>query len=93
MNIFRVLAVGLIKFRSAWRRFLMLLLRPAFRKYGRHLIFNPSDHFNFENIEVGDDVSIGAGAVLLATQSKIIFGNKVMLGPNVTIVGGDQKCC
>lgn len=91
MILFKVLALGLVKARSAWRRFLMLLLRSAFRGHGRRLIFNPNDHFTFENIEVGDDVSIGSGAMLLATESKIIFGNKVMLGPNVTIVGGNHN--
>jgi acetyltransferase-like isoleucine patch superfamily enzyme len=69
----------------------MLLLRPAFHRYGNHFIFDPNDHFNFNNIEVGNDVSIGYGAVLLASESKIIIGNKVMFGPNVTVVGGDHN--
>jgi acetyltransferase-like isoleucine patch superfamily enzyme len=66
----------------------MLLLRSAFRRHGKHFIFDPRDDFSFRNIEVGDDVSIGRGAELLAAKSKIIIGNKVMFGPKVTIIGG-----
>ena len=91
MSLPKIMAYGLDKFRRAWRRLLMLLMRPAFSKHGRNLIFDPNDHFNYENIEVGDDVSIGTGAMLLATESRIVMGNKVMLGPKVTIVGGNHN--
>lgn len=69
----------------------MLVLRSAFRSHGRHFIFDPDGHYTFGNIEVGNDVSIGTGAVLLASESKIMVGNKVMFGPNVTVVGGNHN--
>jgi acetyltransferase-like isoleucine patch superfamily enzyme len=69
----------------------MILVRPAFRRYGRHFIFDPYDHFSFENIEVGSDVSLGSGAVLMAANSRICIGNKVMFGPNVTVVAGNHN--
>ena len=69
----------------------MLLLRPAFRRYGRRFIFDPDGHYTFGHIEVGDDVSIGAGAVMLATRSRIIVGSKVMFGPHVMIIGGNHN--
>jgi acetyltransferase-like isoleucine patch superfamily enzyme len=69
----------------------MLLLRPAFSKYGNHFIFDPQDEFTFKNIEVGNDVLIGNGAILVASESKIKIGNKVMFGPNVTIIGGNHN--
>jgi acetyltransferase-like isoleucine patch superfamily enzyme len=68
-----------------------LLLRPAFGRCGRNFIFDPNDHFNHENIEVGNDVSFGSGAVLMATESRILIGNKVLFGPNVTVVGGNHN--
>lgn len=77
--------------RRLWRRFKMLILRPAFRRHGTHFIFDPDDHFNYGNIEVGNDVSIGSGAVFLVSDSRLIIGNKVMFGPNVTIIGGDHN--
>ena len=69
----------------------MLLLRPAFHGYGKNFLFDPYGYYTFNNIEVGDDVSIGDGAMLMATESKIIIGNKVMFGPNVTVIGGNHN--
>lgn len=69
----------------------MLVLRPAFSRHGRHFIFDPDGYYNFVNVEVGDDVSIGDGAVFLCSDSKIIIGNKVMFGPQVTVIGGDHN--
>jgi len=91
MNLLKYFSRGLILIRLVWRRFGMILLRPAFRKCGKRVLFDPADHFNFENVELGDYVSIGKGATFLATESRIILGNKVLLGPNVTIIGGNHN--
>jgi acetyltransferase-like isoleucine patch superfamily enzyme len=91
MIILRFLAESLLFLQRIVRKSTAFLLRPAFGHYGEHFIFDPRDHFTFKNIEVGDDVSIGYGAVFMATQSKILIGNKVMFGPNVTIVGGNHN--
>ena len=69
----------------------MLFLRPAFQCYGKHFRFDPDGYYTFEHIKVGDDVSLGTGAILLATESRIIIGNKVMFGPNVIVVGGNHN--
>ncbi len=58
---------------------------------GKNFVFDPDGEYSFHNIEVGDDVFIGPGAVLSATESKISISNKVMFGPNVTIMGGDHN--
>jgi acetyltransferase-like isoleucine patch superfamily enzyme len=87
----KLFAKSLLFIRRSWREILMRLLRPAFGRYGRNFIFGPHDHFNFENIEVGDDVSLGSGAVLMASESRILIGDKVMFGPNVTVVGGNHN--
>jgi acetyltransferase-like isoleucine patch superfamily enzyme len=81
----------LILWRLGRRRMRMLLLRPAFRRYGRRFIFDPDGHYTFGHIEVGDDVSIGDGALMLATRSRIIVGSKVMFGPRVMIIGGNHN--
>ena len=73
------------------RRFKMIMIRPLFKKYGRNFIFDSNGQFSYQTIEVGDDVFIGSGANFSATESKIIIGNKVMFGPNVTIMGGDHN--
>lgn len=66
-------------------------MRHAFRQCGKNVIFDPRGHYTFSSITIGDDVFIGKGAVLIATESELIIGSKVMLGPCVTIVGGDHN--
>jgi acetyltransferase-like isoleucine patch superfamily enzyme len=80
-----------ILFGKVFQRGKMLILRSAFSKHGRHFIFDPNGYYSFENIQVGNDVSIGDGAMFLCSESRIIIGNKVMFGPNVTIIGGDHN--
>jgi acetyltransferase-like isoleucine patch superfamily enzyme len=87
----RPLAVSLIFCGRVWRRLKMILLRSAFKKHGRHFIFDPAGDYTFETIQVGDDVTLGVGVLLLASESRIIIGNKVMFGPKVTIIGGDHN--
>lgn len=73
------------------KRIKMLLIRPAFKSYGSNFIFDPYSSYSYKNIEVGDDVFIGEGAHFSATESYINIGNKVMFGPNVTLVTGDHN--
>ena len=81
----------LIMWRRVWSRLKMVLLRPAFRRAGRHFIFDPEGHYTFENVEVGDDVTISHDCLFLATRSRIVIGNKAMIGPGVMIIGGNHN--
>lgn len=73
------------------RRLLMYLLTPLFKNHGKNFLFDPFGSYSYKTISVGDDVSFGIGATLWATESSITIGNKVMFGPNVTIMGGDHN--
>lgn len=42
-------------------------------------------------IELGNNVSIGPRAVLYAVYKRIIIGDNVLFGPNVTLVNGDHN--
>jgi len=42
-------------------------------------------------IYIGDDVSIGVGSILQSTGSKIVLGNHIMFGPNVSVHGGNHR--
>jgi acetyltransferase-like isoleucine patch superfamily enzyme len=77
--------------RKVVRRLKMLMLRPLFKKHGNNFIFDPNGSYSFATIEVGNNVFLGTGAVLNASASGIKIGNKVMFGPNVTIMGGDHN--
>ena len=73
------------------KRLLMYCYRPLFKSHGTNFVFDPYGQYSFETIEIGNDVFIGNGACLMASKSAIILGNKIMFGPNVTIMGGDHN--
>ena len=69
----------------------MYLFKTRFNSVGSNVIFNPFDQIDYKNISVGNDVYIGGGATFAASESQIIIEDKVMFGPNVTIMGGDHN--
>lgn len=71
------------------RRLRMYLFRPLFSRIGRNVLFDPDGFYSFSTIEIGSDVFIGLRAHF--SGQRIIIGNKVMLGPNVYILGGDHQ--
>jgi acetyltransferase-like isoleucine patch superfamily enzyme len=77
--------------RRARKRMLMHSLKPMFRHHGRNFLFDPDDRFSYDTISVGDDVFVGSGAMFSASETTISIGNKVMFGPNVTLMGGDHN--
>ena len=44
-----------------------------------------------KNIKIGKNSSIGGRALILCTRAKLIIGNYVMIGPQVSIITGDHK--
>lgn len=72
-------------------RMRMILLRTLFENYGSNFRFDPNGTFSFPNISVGSDVYLGIRPILIAGNSKIRIGNKVMFGPEVVIVGGGHN--
>lgn len=73
------------------KRLKMIFLRSAFRNHGKNFIFDSDSVFTYSTISVGDDVYFGPRAILISSKSTIQFGNKIMLGPNVTMIGGDHN--
>lgn len=73
-----------------FRKILMIFFKKMFKSFGKNIIFNPFDFFSYNNIELGSDIFIGSGAHF-STIKKIKIGNKVLFGPNVTILGGDHN--
>jgi acetyltransferase-like isoleucine patch superfamily enzyme len=73
------------------RRALMAAYSPLFGSHGRNFWFDPDGQFSYQNIHVGDNVSLGVRAALMATRSKIVVGSNVMFGPEVAILGGNHR--
>jgi maltose O-acetyltransferase len=91
MNMGRMIAKIFDFFRRAMRRIRMYILRPLFGSYGKNFWFDPDGQYSFQNIYVGDDVSLGLRPTLIAALSSICIGNNVMFGPEVTIRGGNHR--
>ena len=71
-------------------RLKMFCFRRLFKSTGRNLIFTPSDVFSFSAISIGDDVFIGPGAHFSSLKG-IEIRDRVMFGPNVTMLGGNHN--
>lgn len=87
----RILALIFIYLQKVLHRIWIYLYRPLFKKCGKNVIFGMGCNFSYKNIIIGDDVFIGSGATFNSAISIVKIGNKVMFGPNVTIMGGDHR--
>lgn len=72
-------------------RLLARLYRYRFAHIGANFSFDPLGVYSYQNITVGDNVNLGYRPILIASQSHIVIGNYVMLGPQVTIRGGNHR--
>lgn len=91
MNIGRMIAKIFDYFRRALRKIRMYILRPLFGSYGKNFWFDPDGQYTFQNIYIGENVSLGLRPTLVAALSSIRIGNNVMFGPEVTIRGGNHR--
>ncbi len=91
MFIIRLIAQAMIYWYRGWRRVRMLILRSAFHRHGKDFYFDPDGYYTFNTIEVGDRVGINRHPVIMATRSRILIGNYVMIGYNVTMIGGNHN--
>lgn len=62
-----------------------------FARTGTNFHFDPDGTYTHGSIFVGDNVNLGMRPVLVASRSRILIGNNVMLGPQVTIRGGNHR--
>lgn len=72
-------------------RILVSALRKRFAKCPADFYFDPSGDYSFSQIEIGNNVKLGIRPMLIAPNSRIIIGNHVMFGPEVTIRGGNHR--
>lgn len=86
----KFLAKLFLLFAGCSRRFKRMILKNLFKSCGKNVKFDPSDSFSYANIKIGNNVYIGSGATFSSIK-EISIGNKVMFGPNVTIMGGDHN--
>lgn len=73
------------------RRLCMVAVKTLFKRCGSRVILHPFDTFSYGSIVIGNNVFIGRGAFFSASRSAITIGNSVMIGPRVTMMGGDHN--
>lgn len=70
---------------------LRALRRPLFAQCGRNVRFDPTAHYTYGGISVGDHCRLGDRGIMLASDSRIILGNHVMFGPEVALIAGNHN--
>ena len=78
------------------RLFYKLVLNPyklrLFKSVGKNVTIGENCRFNkYENITLGNYVSIGHNNFFMCTRAKIKIGNHVMFGPNVFMTTGGHR--
>jgi acetyltransferase-like isoleucine patch superfamily enzyme len=90
--IFRALSSFHLMLSKSYDRILMFFYRDQFASCGKNVVFYPTkSYFYYKTIEIGNNVYIGPGAMFLAADSAIKIADKVLFGPNVSIVGGNHS--
>ncbi|SEM42610.1 transferase hexapeptide (six repeat-containing protein) [Syntrophus gentianae] len=87
----RLLPLTHLYLRRIIDRVAMYIYMPLFATHGKNILFDPWGDYSFRNISIGNDVTLGTKPILLAAESKIVIGNKVMFGPEVCIVAGNHN--
>lgn len=64
--------------------------KTLFLSIGKNVSLGKGGIFTYSNIMIGNDCHIGKMACLQSAHGKIIIGNHVMLGPYVSIHGGNH---
>jgi acetyltransferase-like isoleucine patch superfamily enzyme len=76
---------------SLVKKVIKKMVQKKFAACGNNFEFNPFDVFSHSNIYVGNHVLIQHGADFIATRSKIVIGDHVMIGENVSVRGGNHR--
>lgn len=83
---------GFEKLISLYRFLKKKHVKKSLAQCGENVIIQePSDFDIYANISLGSNIYIGPESRLWATESKIIIKDHVILGPRVTIIGGDHR--
>jgi len=73
------------------RFIIMPVIKSALGKCGKGVYIGRNCDITYHNTFIGDNSSIGDRALFLSTRAKIIIGNNVMIGPQVTIITGNHR--
>ncbi len=76
---------------AMYRFFVFPVIRASLGKCGKNVRVAKGSFSEIQNIEIGNNVSLGSGFTFLASRAKILIGDNVMFAPGVTVVTGDHR--
>jgi len=73
-------------------RFIVMAWKKAMLgSCGKGTLLGTGCNFTWQNVYIGDDVFIGSNAMFMSTRARIVVGDHVMFGPNVSIITGGHR--
>ena len=95
MKVFSILisqlASIIILYRGFKNRSVRFFLKKKFNKCGKNVSFDAQSKFSYKSISLGNDIYIGPNAIFSASGSHLTISDKVLFGPNVTIMCGNHN--
>lgn len=78
--------------RGGCNRLLSFFYKRLMISCGKHVRFSSlTSSITYDTLSIGNDVYIGPYAIIMATESQVFIGNKVLFGPRVSIIGGNHR--
>ena len=74
-----------------YRFFVFPVIRVSLGKCGKNVKVAKGRFSGINNVQIGNNVSLGTGFTLLSSRAKIFIGDDVMFGPGVTVITGDHR--
>jgi len=75
-----------------FRIFVAPLIRISFKRHGKNVKIGKGAKFaGIKNISTGNNVFIGENNLFICTRAKVVIGDGVMFGPNVTVITGGHE--
>lgn len=77
---------------ASFKIFVAPIIRMSFKKCGKKVKIAKGTRFaGVGNISVGNNVFIGEHCLFLCTKARVLIGDGVMFGPNVTVITGGHE--
>ena len=90
--VFRLIyLIGQIAFKAAYKFILMPLKKSMFAQCGKNVYIGRGSSFTYENVYLGNNISIGPNATFICGVAKTFIKDNVMFGPHVFIITGSHR--
>jgi acetyltransferase-like isoleucine patch superfamily enzyme len=77
--------------RAFYKYLVMHFKKSMLKKCGKNVYIGKGSDFTYQNISIGNHVSINRDCMFMCTRSEIIIGDHVMFGPHVFMITGSHR--